>query len=83
MERHLGQKIAMWIAVLCYLAAAGFVVASVLYEPTREGDPVLASFMASVIFFAGCGIVLHVIARTHLKGVVSMDNTGDKEKQSD
>jgi len=74
MQRNLAQKISLIIAIFCYLAAGGFLLASLLYEPARSGDPVHASFMASVIFFIGCGIVLHVIARTRLKGLVSFDD---------
>ncbi|MDR9435955.1 MAG: hemerythrin family protein [Thiohalophilus sp.] len=72
MQRNLAQKISLVIAVLCYLAAAGFTIAALVYEPRQSGDPIHASFMASVIFFIGCGIVLHVIARTRLKGLVSL-----------
>lgn len=81
MQSNLAQKISLVIAVLCYLAAAAFTIAALVYEPKQSGDPVHASFMASVIFFIGCGIVLHVIARTRLKGLVSLSGEGeDREK---
>lgn len=80
MQRNLAQKISLLIAVICYLAALGFLVAVLVYEPTREGDPILASFIASVIFFTGCGIVLHVIARTRLKGLVRLDDDPEKDR---
>ena len=76
MQSNLAQKISLVIAVLCYLAAAGFTIAALVYEPQKSSDPIHASFMASVIFFVGCGIVLHVIARTRLKGLVSLNDEG-------
>jgi hypothetical protein len=79
MKPNLIQKIVFILAWLCYLGAAGFAVAAFAYEPDRSGDPVHASFMASVIFFAGCGIVLHVIARTRLQGLVSLDDQSDDQ----
>ncbi len=78
MERHLGQKIALFFAVLCYLTAVGFAVASLLYESSRPNDPVHASLMASVIFLSGSAIVLHVIARTRLKGLITLQDSENK-----
>ncbi|MDZ7663547.1 hypothetical protein [Thiohalophilus sp.] len=77
MQRNIGQKIALLFAIACYLAAVGCLVASVLYEPVQSSDPIQASLIASVIFFGGCAIVLHVIARTRLKGLVSLKDPGN------
>lgn len=76
MEKHLGQKIAFVFAVLSYLAAAGCVIAAIML-PGASNDPIRAAFMASVVFFAGCGIVLHVIGTARLKGILSSPATSD------
>lgn len=72
MEKHLGQKISFALAILCYLAAAACTAAAILY-PGDANDPIRAAFMASVVFFVGCGIVLHVIGTARLKGLISGD----------
>ena len=70
MKRHLGQKIAFAFAILCYLAAIGCAVTAFLLP--GDGDvPIRGAFMASVVFFVGCGIVLHVIGTARLKGLLS------------
>lgn len=71
MQRNAGQKIAFIIAFLCYLAAFACAVAAVFYEVEVPNDAVHASLIASVVFFASCGGVLHVIANTRLKGLPS------------
>jgi len=77
MERHLGQKIAFAFAILCYLAAIGCAITAFML-PGDINDPIRGAFMASVVFFAGCGIVLHVIGTARLKGLLSgkPDSTG-------
>ena len=61
------QKVLLTIAAINYLAALGCGIAAALHEGTAaEGDPILASLMASVVFFAGVGIVVHVIASGNL-----------------
>lgn len=62
-----GQHIAFSIALLCYLCGALCLAAI----PVWVGDlghehPVIASLGASVVFFVGAGIVLHVIGRANL-----------------
>ena len=47
----------MVIAVISYLAAIGCGVAAA-YLGVASGDPIVASLMASVVFFAGAGVVL-------------------------
>jgi hypothetical protein len=71
MQRTLGQKISYAIALFCYLSALALGIGSVLYEPSMENDPVLASLMASSFFAVSCGIVLHFIANARLKGLLS------------
>ena len=65
------QKVVYVVAILCYLCAAGCVVAAFLYESAQTNDPIRASLMAAVVFFVGCGVVLHVMATARLKGVLS------------
>lgn len=71
MEKTFGQKIAYVITWLCYLAGVACVAASILYDSSIPSDPIRASLIASVVFFVGCGVVLHVIATTRLKGLIS------------
>ncbi len=64
-ERKKIQKVLMGIAVISYIAAIGCAMAAA-YLTDGTADPVVASFMASVVFFSGVGIVLHVISSTNL-----------------
>jgi hypothetical protein len=59
------QKLLLVIAVINYLAAVACGVAAG-YPGTSFSDEVVASLMASVVFFAGVGIVLHVLANARL-----------------
>ena len=79
MSRHPAQKFAFAVALLCYLGAAGCLVAAFLYEGDGQGDPVRASLMAAVVFFVGCGVVLQVIGTARLRGRLSgsSDNPHD------
>lgn len=70
MKKHLGQKISLVFAVLSYLAAVGCAITAVML-PGESNDPIRAAFMASVVFFAGCGVVLHVIGTARLHGILS------------
>ena len=55
----------MGIAVISYVSSIGCAItAACLSDGTA--DPVVASMMASVVFFAGVGIVLQVISSTNL-----------------
>jgi len=80
MEKTFGQKIARAIAVLCYIAGVACAVGAALYPVRGDYDAIQASLMASVVFFVGCGIVLHVIATTRLKGIVTLSkpDAGDQ-----
>lgn len=71
MKKPLGQRISFALAILCYLAAVASALAAFLHEGTPSDDPVLASLMAMVVFFIGCGAVLHIIGTANLKGVLS------------
>jgi predicted tellurium resistance membrane protein TerC len=63
----MAQKISLAIAMLCYLAAIGCVGAAFHFHGELGGEhPVVASLGASVVFFIGVGIVLHVIGRADL-----------------
>lgn len=79
MSKPIGQKIALGIAVLSYACAVAFVLAALLYESTSQEDPVRAAFMASVVFFIGCGVVLQVIGTARLTGVLSGSGDIDPE----
>jgi hypothetical protein len=63
----MGQKIAFAVAILCYLAAAATVAAAAWYYGQLGGEnAIVASLSATVVFFVGAGIVLHVIVRADI-----------------
>ena len=65
--RGLGQRVAFGSAVLFYLCALLSLAALFLWVGELGGDhPIIASLGASVVFFIGAGIVLHVIGRARL-----------------
>ncbi len=65
--RGISQKIAFIIAIFCYLAALGCVAATAYYANQLGSEsPIVAAFSASIVFFAACGIVLHVIGKSDL-----------------
>ncbi|MCU7923394.1 MAG: hemerythrin family protein [Candidatus Thiodiazotropha sp. (ex Dulcina madagascariensis)] len=64
-KRRPFQKALMVIAVISYLAGIGCGIAA-FYFGEGTNDPITASFMASVVFFVGVGIVLQVIGSTNL-----------------
>lgn len=70
-KKPLGQRIAFAVAILCYAAAVASALAAFLYQSAPSDDPVRASLMAMVVFFIGCGVVLHIIGTARLKGVLS------------
>ena len=59
------QRVLFFIATLSYLTAV-ICAAAAFYQPTGLDNPIAAALMASVVFFVGVGIVLHVIADTDL-----------------
>ena len=78
MQRPLGQKIAYAIAILCYALGLASALGALFYPADTPQDPIRASLMASVVFFVGCGVVLHVIGKAKLNGVLS--GSGDLER---
>jgi uncharacterized membrane protein len=77
MQRPLGQKIAYFTAMLCYALGVASAIGALFYPSEIAQDPIRASLMASVVFFVGCGVVLHVIGTARLAGVLS--GSGDLE----
>jgi len=53
------------IAIISYLAAVACGVALVFFDAIMS-DPIAASFMASIVFFIGVGVVLQVIGTVNL-----------------
>jgi hypothetical protein len=65
--RGIGQRIAFGLALLFYAGALSCAVAlGVWLTPLGVEHPVIASLAASIVFFIGGGIVLHVIGRANL-----------------
>jgi len=71
-HKTFGQRIAYGFALLSFLAAAGCVAGVFIYSPAQNLDPIIASLMASTVFFVGTGIVLYVIGTARLKGLLDM-----------
>ena len=59
------QKFLVAIAIISYLAAVACGVALVFFDAIMS-DPIAASFMASIVFFIGVGVVLQVIGTVNL-----------------
>jgi hypothetical protein len=64
-ERRKFQKVLMGVAVISYISSIVCAMAAAYFSDGTQ-NPVVASMMASVVFFAGVGIVLHVISSTNL-----------------
>ncbi|MCP4994286.1 MAG: hemerythrin family protein [Gammaproteobacteria bacterium] len=65
--RGVGQKTAFVVAIFFYIAALFCVGALYYYNGELGSDsPIVASFGASIVFFVGAGIVLHVIGKVSL-----------------
>lgn len=71
-ERRRFQRYLLVVAIICYAAAAACGVAAGMMRQDYQ-DPVFASLLASIIFFAGVGVVLHVIANTNLPDLRQRD----------
>ncbi|MES9858532.1 MAG: hemerythrin family protein [Sedimenticola sp.] len=66
-KRKLGQKITFISAIIFYLCGAGFLVATGYYgSQFGTESPVFASFAASIVFFFGAGVVLHVMGSINM-----------------
>ncbi len=59
-RRTLPRKILLGLAILSYLAAVASGVAAWWYQ--AQPQAIVGSLMASIVFFAGVGVVLHVLA---------------------
>jgi MFS-type transporter involved in bile tolerance (Atg22 family) len=64
-NRSRTQKVLMVIAAVSYFAAIGCGVGAYVLD-TKFDSPVIASMMASVVFFTCVGAVLQVIGSTNL-----------------
>ena len=61
------QRVSVFFAYLFYLAAVGCIGAAAWFFWKEGGaSPAVAAFSASVVFFAGGGIVLHVMGKANL-----------------
>jgi len=61
------QRVVVVIAYISYLLAlASGVGAYIKYQELGGEHPVTAALSATIVFFIGVGIVLHVIGRTDL-----------------
>ncbi|MBK8639994.1 MAG: hypothetical protein IPN92_17575 [Chromatiaceae bacterium] len=66
-SRGLGQRIAYGVALGSYLCAVLCLAAVFIWLGELGSEhPVIASLGASLVFFVGVGIVLHVIGRANL-----------------
>lgn len=66
-NRKVGQKISFFFAVSCYLLAiAAAIFGFYWWNSYGSQSPIFASALASIFFFASCGVVLHFIANTNL-----------------
>ena len=66
-RRGLGQRVAYGAALAFYLGAVlALAILLAQYGDLGGEHPVIASLGASIVFFIGGGIVLHVIGRANL-----------------
>lgn len=64
MKRNLGRRIALGFAVASFASALLTLVAFVImFGRYGSANAIVASLMASIVFFVGCGIVLYVISQ--------------------
>jgi hypothetical protein len=65
--RGVGQRVAFASAMVFYAGALACLIALAIWlKPLGGEHPVIASLAASIVFFIGGGIVLHVIGRADL-----------------
>lgn len=65
--RRIGQRVAFGFAAGFYVGALVSALAlGVWLEPLGLEHPIIASLAASIVFFIGGGVVLHVIGRVDL-----------------
>jgi hypothetical protein len=66
-EQNRAQRISVAFAYLFYLAALCCIGAVAWFAMEHgSGHPSVAAFAASVVFFIGAGVVLHVMGRADL-----------------
>jgi hypothetical protein len=66
-KRKLGQKISWFFAIFCYLMTLVTIVFATYWQMDNgTEDPIFASALASIFFFASCGFVLQYIANANL-----------------
>ncbi len=66
-RRGIGQRIAYGMALVSYLCAILCLAALFIWIGELGSEhPVIASLGASLVFFVGAGVVLHVIGRANL-----------------
>ncbi len=66
-RRGIGQRVAYGVALVSYLCAILCLAAIFIWTGELGSEhPVVASLGASLVFFVGAGIVLHVIGRANL-----------------
>jgi predicted tellurium resistance membrane protein TerC len=66
-QRKTGQKISFAIGMISYLAAVAALAAVAYYGSILGSEhPIVASLAASVVFFIGTGVVLHVMGTVSL-----------------
>ncbi len=78
-KRKLGQKIALVVAVVCYIAAVACVAAVAHWgNQLGAGHPVVGSLAASVVFFIGVGVVLQVMGSISLPNLTPTPGADDE-----
>ena len=68
------QKVSLFFAFLSYVAGLASILGAFYIAHTLgRDDPWTASLMAAVVFFAGAGVVLHVMGRADLPDLTLSD----------
>ena len=66
-NRNIGQKISFYSAIVSYICAvASFIGIFIVKAEYGFNHPITSSFMATVVFFIGVGVVLQVIGTANL-----------------
>jgi len=66
-QRKLGQKVSLFFSVFCYVMTIACIIFAFIWKADHgTEDPIFASALASVFFFASCGFVLQFIANANL-----------------
>jgi hypothetical protein len=79
LHRKPAQTISLVTAYISYaLAAASLLIATYKAYTIGTNNPIFASFAASVVFFVGAGIVLHVIGAVNLPDLRIANRRADR-----